>query len=173
LGEKLVDATFQKAILDALVENVRELKKYLSTETIKIIYNGTTKGSRARRLLVDFWACRASVEWDGIKKLREDTSGEFADDLLYALVQRREKCNARPWIDEPESYHTDVSIDTRTRAREPTSDTEDTARRTTQQSRRTNASGASKYKSHNHSIRSEIVSDEEENWDSDDLCIRM
>jgi hypothetical protein len=170
LGKKLVDATFQKAILDALIENVRELKKYPSTETIKTIYNGTTKGSRARRLLVDFWACRARVDWDGIKKLREDTSDEFSDDLLYALVQRREKCSARPWIDKPESYYTHVSKDTRTCAREPTSDTEDVtslvlARRPTQQSRTTNALGAGMYKGLGHSRRHLVDSDE-----NDDGC---
>jgi hypothetical protein len=82
LGEKLVDAKFQEAVLKELIKNVRELEKYPSTETIKIIYNGTTEGSPARHLLVDFYACRASAKWDGIKKMRQDTNDQFADDLL-------------------------------------------------------------------------------------------
>ncbi|KAH8644972.1 hypothetical protein IG631_02436 [Alternaria alternata] len=53
LGEKIVDYEFQNAVIQAIISDMGRKNKVPSLGTIKIIYDGTTEGSAARRLLVD------------------------------------------------------------------------------------------------------------------------
>jgi hypothetical protein len=56
LGEKLIDVTFLKAVLEALMEHVTLIDDFPSITAVQIFYDSTKTGSPARRLMVDFWA---------------------------------------------------------------------------------------------------------------------
>ncbi|OWY57756.1 hypothetical protein AA0119_g423 [Alternaria tenuissima] len=56
LGEKIVDHEFQNAVIQAIISDMDRMNVVPSLRTIKIIYDGTTEESAARRLLVDSWA---------------------------------------------------------------------------------------------------------------------
>ncbi|CAN9199729.1 unnamed protein product [Alternaria alternata] len=53
LGEKIVDHEFQNAVIQAIISDMDRMNVVPSLRTIKIIYDGTTEESAARRLLVD------------------------------------------------------------------------------------------------------------------------
>jgi hypothetical protein len=51
--------------------------------------------------------------WETLDTLKEVKYKPFADDLLRALIEKRgipDRAMARPWILEPESYHTKVVV---------------------------------------------------------------
>ncbi|KAF1835364.1 hypothetical protein BDW02DRAFT_523371, partial [Decorospora gaudefroyi] len=52
LGSKLKDKKFQRMVLDAMIEMASKRGGNPSFPVIKTIYDGTTKGSPARRLMV-------------------------------------------------------------------------------------------------------------------------
>jgi hypothetical protein len=55
LGEMLMDLEFQDVVLDILMYECEKRKHYADMVLIKIIHNGTTDGSPARKLLVDLY----------------------------------------------------------------------------------------------------------------------
>jgi hypothetical protein len=75
---------------------------------IKVIYEGTTLGDPARRLLVDFWAFKAKSSWDGIKddqQITAVTSLDFVNEVIKALVSRRAvPIQSLPWVADLDSY---------------------------------------------------------------------
>jgi hypothetical protein len=114
LGEKIIDHTFQNAIINAMIANHASAKpskkvpglKVPGWNTIDIIYKGTTERAPARRLLVDIWVFNMLPTWETLDTLKEVKYKPFADDLLRALIEKRgipDRAMARPWILEPES----------------------------------------------------------------------
>jgi hypothetical protein len=59
LGEMLMHAEFQNAVLDMLVENCQRTKTSPRPAAVEIIYAGTAEGSPAHQLLADMYS------WDG------------------------------------------------------------------------------------------------------------
>ncbi|KAF2242157.1 hypothetical protein BU26DRAFT_405911, partial [Trematosphaeria pertusa] len=55
LGEKLMDVAFQNAVMDAILDRAMREDLYPSSGFTRIIFQGTTKSSPARKVLVDFW----------------------------------------------------------------------------------------------------------------------
>ncbi|KAF2851135.1 hypothetical protein T440DRAFT_375303, partial [Plenodomus tracheiphilus IPT5] len=110
LGETLADSTYQTAVIRTLIRWVRKEDTYPANLLICSVYQGTTKGSPLRKLLVDFWVWEASAEWL-TDSLVEDTCAEFAQNIISALVKQRPRptCDnsekdLRPWIATPGIY---------------------------------------------------------------------
>ena len=109
LGEKLVDDTFQNAVLIAMIDHAVERDSLPPNEAINIIYSGTSSvSSPARRLMVDMFAYGCEEEWIKPGSLIEDTSVEFVDDLVRGFVRCCSKypipTNLIPWVVAPEQY---------------------------------------------------------------------
>ena len=109
LGEKLVDQTFKNAVLDFMIENFSSKPKVLPNDkSVKIIYDGTPKGSPARRLVVDIWAYCMTPLSIGLSDLTCLRGTDYFEELIPALVAVRSvtpREKIRPWVAQPESYH--------------------------------------------------------------------
>jgi hypothetical protein len=125
LGEKLIDVKFRKDVLQALFDNLGVAEVYPLTVTIKIIYDGTAKGSPARRLMVDFWACSGSLKWEAHQQLSKAVSVEFGNDFIPALLHHRERSSYKPWVTKPATYLANTDTESNTIAHEPASDSEE------------------------------------------------
>ncbi|EUC39650.1 hypothetical protein COCMIDRAFT_41860 [Bipolaris oryzae ATCC 44560] len=108
LGESLMDRPFKNAVLDSMMDGIHSKPKFHATrEGVKIIYEGTPKGSPARRLLVDMWAylMTARRNLDNLVSLR---GTDFFEELIPALIAVRSVPHhekVRPWVAKPESYY--------------------------------------------------------------------
>jgi hypothetical protein len=113
LGGKLLDKSFQEDVLMAFISMVKVVGKYPSNCTIQAIYDGTSAGDPARRLMVDMWAFKTKPSWNGLQEDRDvvaETSTVFANDVIRALVFRRAPpIESPPWVEEPESYLADIN----------------------------------------------------------------
>ena len=113
LGEKIVDHEFQNAVIQAIIFDMGRKNKVPSLGTIKIIYDGTTEGSAARRLLVDSWAHDIISSWKAKKDLLEDAYRPFLNDLFLAVVEKRLSSplpENEPWILQPHPYHREAAV---------------------------------------------------------------
>ena len=90
LAEKLQDIQTKNAIIQTILDirhTIQSNNRYLipNGEAIRIIYDGTTAGSLARKLLVDFWAYRGKGLW-----LRDyELPADFLRDLVIKLMDTR------------------------------------------------------------------------------------
>ncbi|KAI4697933.1 uncharacterized protein J4E84_001067 [Alternaria hordeiaustralica] len=106
LGEKLMDATFQDAVIQALIKCVLKSRLYPTNDSIRIAYKRTLPHCPLRKLLVDFWIWDAHKGWE-LESLVKDTCEDFANDLIGALVKHRRKpgeISKAPWHKTPEAY---------------------------------------------------------------------
>jgi hypothetical protein len=76
LGEKLMDPTYQNAVLRAWTDCIKEEEASPGDETMRIMYEGTTKISPGRKLMVDIWVEEANGDW-GI----QDVDGRIGRNL--------------------------------------------------------------------------------------------
>ncbi|EMD96675.1 hypothetical protein COCC4DRAFT_141917 [Bipolaris maydis ATCC 48331] len=107
LGEKLMDQTFKNTVLDFIVKGLDgDFGFRLTADGIKIIYEGTPKGSPARRLVVDICAYHITprLNLDVLSCFR---GTDFLEELITALVAVRSppRNKVPPWATQPESYH--------------------------------------------------------------------
>ena len=58
-----MDGTFQKDVLSAIIDAARKRKTFPGVAMIRVVYDGTPKGSPLRRLFVDFWVHCGCLEW--------------------------------------------------------------------------------------------------------------
>jgi hypothetical protein len=58
-----MDQTYQNAVLRAWTDCIKEEEASPGDETIRIMYEGTTKISPGRKLLVDIWVEEANGDW--------------------------------------------------------------------------------------------------------------
>ncbi|KAF2130162.1 hypothetical protein P153DRAFT_290245 [Dothidotthia symphoricarpi CBS 119687] len=112
LGEKLMDKTFQDAVIDTMIGFNGSKRTTPASDAIIIIYKGTPGGSPARRLMVDFYAYMATSNWSGLhlKNISEFRGTEFLEELVPMLIEQREVPPLRvmrPWRALPESYRFD------------------------------------------------------------------
>jgi len=92
MAEELMDVKLKNAILDIFAALTTEV--YPGAIVIKIIYEGTSAGSPARRLLADFCAHVANNNWlDDFHQYPH----EALVDALKAMAGLRKKPNSRPW----------------------------------------------------------------------------
>jgi hypothetical protein len=108
LGERLLDETFQDAVLAAIINATRE-GMFPSNKAIRVIYAGTTSASSpARRLMVDIFAYASEEEWFGSESFAKATSVEFVEDLVrgFARLCARTFTDDRhfPWLVNPGAY---------------------------------------------------------------------
>jgi hypothetical protein len=109
LGEKLMDATFQNAVLQCLIQCVNEEGSYPLGRTVKLAYERTTKHSPLRRLLVDFWVWERGRTW-GSSNMKRCEGVEFMNDLIMALLEKRPCPHSPraevepPWRTNPGDY---------------------------------------------------------------------
>ncbi|KAK5678244.1 hypothetical protein LTS10_009414 [Elasticomyces elasticus] len=96
-GEKIVDQIFQDKVIDALVAATRNkvhprqdrlAALFPYGDTVDRIYNGTPRGSPARRLMVDMHAIRGKASWLNSENL-ERNNHEFIVDLALAMYEQR------------------------------------------------------------------------------------
>jgi hypothetical protein len=108
LGEKLIDPTFQNAVLGALVRARHEgTATYPSDIHIRLAYKHSTCHSPLRKLLVDFHVWIGTPQWVD-DNIVEETCPEFANDLIRALTKDRPKPGVEgdwPWIKDLQSYY--------------------------------------------------------------------
>ncbi|KAI4655898.1 hypothetical protein J4E93_000614 [Alternaria ventricosa] len=109
LGERLMDPTFQNAVLQCLIECVEQEDSYPGDQTIKTAYKRTTKHSPLRKLLVDFWVWHGDSEW-AADDMNTSLGTEFTNDLLKAMLKLRpgpseDAEQVQPlWLNHPETY---------------------------------------------------------------------
>jgi len=107
MGDKLMDPTFKNATLKALVDATHNQPhcnpRIPGPGSIKSIYEGTTGGSPARKLIVDLWV--AYVGESSLIYLTEQLPHGFVLEFSRALVLS--KCKAkdtRSWYERIEDY---------------------------------------------------------------------
>jgi hypothetical protein len=112
LGAKLMDKTYQQDVLTAIIDHVESAKTFPSNFAVQYIYGGTTTKDPAHRLMVDMWAFKLNEHWRYIQEDEDivaDTTAEFANDVIRALVYRRNcPTGTPPWVNKPESYLADI-----------------------------------------------------------------
>lgn len=105
LGEKLLDVKFKNAVIDAMIDVLRNQPEddlfIPGPLTVEIIYKGTTEDSLARTLLVDMWAAKAGKS--GKADLDECPPG-FAIDLAKAFLDLDLMVDSS-WDGPMEKYH--------------------------------------------------------------------
>ncbi|KAF2768007.1 hypothetical protein EJ03DRAFT_138188 [Teratosphaeria nubilosa] len=89
LGEKLMNTKLRNDVIDIALETARSTEKLPTNCTIDIIYEGTPKGSPARKLMVDIFIACASSEW--IDKDPSNANHEFLHELAIGLLDGRQK----------------------------------------------------------------------------------
>ena len=109
LGEKIIDPEFQNVSLDRIIQCRETRKECPGHRAVSVIYEGTPKGSPARRLMVDFHSYDAYDAWLDMGLLSRIVSAEFKDDLIAALITRRPPpAGPGPWKTNASSYHIDT-----------------------------------------------------------------
>ncbi|KAF2827252.1 hypothetical protein CC86DRAFT_208688 [Ophiobolus disseminans] len=101
ISDKFVDIEFNKVVLNSIVDAL-EYQPYYSPcypgqGPIRIIYDGTTEGAPARRLLVDLWVKYVGESW--VKHIHAGLPHDFVVEFSRALLLK--KCdqleNTRSW----------------------------------------------------------------------------
>lgn len=91
LGEKFQDSYFKNALVDAIIAKAIPSNYhsywYLTGESVNIIYEGTTSGSLARKLVVDMHAAYGKNHWLGKSGLNTD----FLIDLTNRFFDTRDR----------------------------------------------------------------------------------
>ncbi|KAF2849341.1 hypothetical protein T440DRAFT_399272 [Plenodomus tracheiphilus IPT5] len=88
LGARLADSKYQKATMKTLFLYAHKTETYPDEQTMRLAYRYTLSFDPLRKLLIDFWVCKASVTWsDG--SLVERLGIEIANELIKALIERR------------------------------------------------------------------------------------
>ncbi|KAI4693231.1 uncharacterized protein J4E88_001602 [Alternaria novae-zelandiae] len=109
LGEKLMDTTFQNAVLQCLIECVEQADCFPGDRTIKTAYKRTIKHSPLRKLLVDFWVWHGDSE-GAADDMNLSLGTDFTNDLLKAMLEARPSPDTSaekvqpPWLTHPEIY---------------------------------------------------------------------
>lgn len=110
--DKVQDVFSKNKIVDAIIEATEEkqkdgLERYPSSTCISLIYDGTTRSSAMRRLLVDFYIEQGWSKWLG-EKDAEVLPKDFLFDVAQGMLERR----ARPLQDlragNGSNYHEEV-----------------------------------------------------------------
>ncbi|EUC28627.1 hypothetical protein COCCADRAFT_40873 [Bipolaris zeicola 26-R-13] len=108
LGEKLLDQTLKNAVLAMMIEGAQTNHRYLcSRPLVKLIYDGTPKGSPVRRLMVDLYVYIAHSVWLSPHDCASFRGTDFLEELVPALLSARPQPSfekGRPWVVRPESY---------------------------------------------------------------------
>jgi hypothetical protein len=105
LGGKFMDLEFQDVVLDLLICQCDKYAKYPGQKQVSIIYEGTTTGSPARRLLVDQFSWVGGESWVKGQNLASKHPPEFINDLLEALMVNKKKLiGDRPWVADKTAY---------------------------------------------------------------------
>lgn len=99
LAEKLQDIGAKNSAIDALiarskVKDDHGVGRAPAPGSVKVIYNGTTAGSSARKLLVDFYAHRASLSY--MAEAEAELPEDFKHDLLIKMFALR-----KPGLEDP------------------------------------------------------------------------
>lgn len=90
LGDKLLDAKFQNAVLDAIVDTCstadrRDRKVYFpDANAVSHAYNNTTKSAKIRNMLVELYLHAAEAKW-----LSEEHPKEFLFSVAEGFAKRR------------------------------------------------------------------------------------
>jgi hypothetical protein len=109
LGEKLMDTTFQNAVMQGLIQCVTREESYPLNSVIKRAYKRTTPQSPLRRLLVDFWVWNGNSTWMS-SDMDKELGTEFMNDLIWALLEKRPDPDSpgkeldAPWLMNPKAY---------------------------------------------------------------------
>jgi hypothetical protein len=106
LGERLQDVKYRNAILCKILYHVATKRLFPGDRAVAIIYENTTRGSPARKLMVDFWAYEGSEDWLKSGSIRSTIHLEFLEDLVPALLRLREKPVGKswPWVESGRAY---------------------------------------------------------------------
>ncbi|KAF2121756.1 hypothetical protein BDV96DRAFT_627006 [Lophiotrema nucula] len=100
LGEKLMDVKFKNIVIDEMIRRTDEWIP--ECDAVKIIYQGTSAGSPARRFLVDIWASEAhEIMMDGL----ENCPNDFLADALRCMSKAREELETGPRQMKQGHYH--------------------------------------------------------------------
>lgn len=107
LGEKMMDPNFQDTVIDAFMKACTECGRTPGAYSmVNIIYGGTSVGSPARKLLIDFWTCTVHsdrlVHFDYARNAPVD----FVNELLvgFSAARFRKISAVKPWITDRASY---------------------------------------------------------------------
>lgn len=92
LGEHLIDTTFKDCVINAFVAKSKAKDKdgrywYPAGHVVNIIYENTSAGSPARRLVVDLHVRYGYEKW--IQLTNEKLNYDFLMDLSLALIKER------------------------------------------------------------------------------------
>ncbi|OAF99708.1 uncharacterized protein CC84DRAFT_1169223 [Paraphaeosphaeria sporulosa] len=98
LGEYLMDVIFKNAIIEAIIAISIKEKYCPIGEAVRIIYEGTSAGSPARRLMTDFCASNANDDPSWTDEF-QNCPHEFLVDTMKALVSARPRTSGEYPLD--------------------------------------------------------------------------
>jgi hypothetical protein len=98
-GLFLMDATFQEAVLHAIIDHLETHKWAPTASNIKAGYDGTAKGDLARRLMVDIFVHHGTLTLSAVKNPSLFEGTDFLEELIPELFAQRGRPNAnvKPW----------------------------------------------------------------------------
>jgi hypothetical protein len=100
-GERIKDTSYKNAVLKEFAGSLETSKTSELEEATQIIYEGTAKGSKARRFIVDLAINQACPEW---KFMLSSCSKDLLVDILEVLLKDRTASNAQPWLIDISKY---------------------------------------------------------------------
>lgn len=106
LGEKLQDADFKDAVLDAMIEKM-EVEKTFQTRLTLRLYKGTPKGSLIRQFMVDMHVWKAEDSWFA-EHYRPHYDCESLFDIAAAFVKqgiKKTSAEKPPFMKDRCLYH--------------------------------------------------------------------
>lgn len=93
LGEHLNDTTFQDYVINSIIAQSRtedtDGRQWYPTSQVNLIYESTSAGSPARRLMVDFYVHFGDEEWITNTDDSEKPGYDFLIDVSAALLKKR------------------------------------------------------------------------------------
>jgi hypothetical protein len=106
LGERLEDMKYRNALLCVIRYYVVKEGLFPGGRAVAIIYEHTSRGSPARKMMVDFWAYAGNLSWLENNSIRPAVCPEFFEDLFPALLRVRTKPGREtwPWADNADAY---------------------------------------------------------------------
>jgi hypothetical protein len=98
-----MDQKYKQAILNTVASAQQDAPDCPCTDAFLIIYDGTPKGSAARRLLIDMYAYGAYNAPDWNKEF-ELLLHEALVDIMCTMIRVRRENLAGPWTETMEAY---------------------------------------------------------------------
>lgn len=87
LGDQIQDERLQNSVIDFIIKSVSVKGRYpLSSRQVTLVFDNTPKNSSLRKLVIDFWACRATCAWYQLEDCQGE-DGQYPSEFLYGVLK--------------------------------------------------------------------------------------